>query len=380
MIFAFTGACVFARPAAVARSRCRVRMSTESVHNDVLPIRHARMLETDGDKSAPLELDVDSGAAGGTWAGDSSGWSGGGGSGDSAGGRDGGGASDEALTALLRSRNAALSDVPSDVLGAYERGLIGLEHVANLLVARANIFSRYMMTLGNGMRNRFLADKLFLLKIAIEEGIGVFGKLSAEWEQRRERFWIESEFVFANLLTAVLADFALVYLPAPSVRLTTAKAGSGFGTWLANLSASLPTGVFQCDRPFTLSQRAAGFGLKATQLLAVGFACSFAGIAFTNGIVALRERFDKSYTARTQKQNVFLVPMLYGVFLGVSSGSRYQLVNGIEGHIFPRLFKKAPKLAEEMATFALRYCNTFWGSQQWVMFCRFTNAQKLKDA
>eukprot|EP00171_Calliarthron_tuberculosum_P006851 IDg6851t1 len=365
-------------------------MSTESAHNDVLPPRKANLHLSEApltiDNTQPLELDVDSGAAGGAWTGNSSGWSqGGGGSGDSSDnsggrGRDGGDrTSDEALTALLRSKNASLSDVPSDVLRAYQRGLIGLHHVGNLLAARANVFSRYLMTLGGGMRNRFLADKLFLLKIAIEEGIGVFGKLSAEWEQRRERFWVESEFVFANLLSAVLADFALVYLPAPSVRLTTIKTGSGFGHWLASLTASLPTGVFQSDRPFTLAQRAAGFSLKATQLLAVGFACSFAGIVFTNGIVALRERFDKNYTAKTQKQNIFFVPMLYGIFLGVSSGSRYQLVNGIEGHIFPRMFKHAPKLAEEVATFALRYCNTFWGSQQWVMFCKFTNAQKLKE-
>lgn len=358
-----------------AVARC-VSMSTEPIQNDVFSSRRAHIaphepLHCDGAHTS--EVDVDSGATGGAWGG--SGWSpGGGGDGGSS-----GGGSDEELSALLRSQNVSLSDVPSDVLRAYQGGLIRLEHIGNLLVARANVLSRYMMALSGGMRNRFLADKLFLLKIAIEEGIGVFGKLSAEWEQRRAQFWEESEFVFANLLTAILADFALVYLPAPSVRLSATAGGSGFFAWLANASASLPTGVFQNDRPFTLAQRAAGFGVKATQLFAVGFACSLVGIVFTNSVVAIRERLDENYVPKTCKQNVFLVPLLYATFLGTSSGSRYQLVNGVEGRVFPHLFKKTPKLAEEVATFLLRYCNTFWGSQQWVMFCRFTNAQKLKN-
>jgi hypothetical protein len=74
------------------------------------------------------------------------------------------------------------------------------------------------------------------------------------------------------------------------------------------------------------------------------------------------------------------VSALYAVFLGASSGSRYQLINGVESHIFPRLFANTPHLFEQAATFLLRYGNTFWGSQQWVIFCRLTNVQKSKPA
>lgn len=52
------------------------------------------------------------------------------------------------------------------------------------------------------------------------QGLGIFGKLSAEAEQRRGRFMQELDFVLCNLLTAFLVDFALVYLPAPSISLT----------------------------------------------------------------------------------------------------------------------------------------------------------------
>ncbi|PXF41532.1 Protein RETICULATA-RELATED 4, chloroplastic [Gracilariopsis chorda] len=288
-------------------------------------------------------------------------------------------ASDEPLTALLRDSKAAISDIPADILAAYRGGLIPVSAISNYFSARANILSRLLMGAGSGMRNRFLADKLFLLKILIEEGIGIFGKLSAEYEQRRKNFWKEKEFVFANLITALLADFALVYLPAPSVSLTKASTEKGIKAWIANLSRTLPSNIFQTDRPFTLAQRAGGFALKASQLFVVGMACCFTGVILTNSLVFIRERLDKGYVPKTQKQNPLLVSVLYAIFLGASSGTRYQLVNGVENHVFPRVFSKTPQLLEEAATFLLRYVNTFWGSQQWVMFCRFTNVQKTKE-
>lgn len=85
---------------------------------------------------------------------------------------DDGMAGDEELSALLRSRNAVLSDIPNDILQAYQRGTISLSVISNYFHARANFLARVLMACGSGMRNRFLADKLFLLKIAIEEGIG----------------------------------------------------------------------------------------------------------------------------------------------------------------------------------------------------------------
>lgn len=208
--------------------------------------------------------------------------------------------------------------------------------------------------------------------------VGIFGKLSAEYEARKDRFWIEKEFVGANLLSALLADFALVYFPAPSVRLAPSVAASGWRAKFAAAAQSLPTSVFQTDRTFTMAQRAATFGLKAGQLFLVGFACSLTSILITNSIVYIKEK-TSDYKSETQKQNAILVPALYGTFLGTSSNTRYQLVNGVESLVFPRIFRTSPKLLEEGSTFALRYANTFFGSIQWVWFCALTGAQKLKE-
>lgn len=297
-------------------------------------------------------------------------------------GSDGGAASNEdELSALLSEKNASINDLPKEILTAYRSKIIPLWAVSNYLVARANPLSRIMLPIG-AMRDRFLADKLFLLKILIEEGIGLCGKLSAEYQQRRSAFWKEGEFVFANVLIALLADFALVFFPAPSLSLNRPSSASskGFTAWLSRMSSDLPSNIFQTDRPFTLGQRAGGFALKFSQLFAVGFLCCFAGVVITNGLVSIREKVDSSYKPATSTQKPLQMSLLYATFLGASSGTRYQFINGIENHIFPRAFAKAPAVVEQVATFALRYANTFWGSQQWVMFARFANLQKLKES
>lgn len=284
---------------------------------------------------------------------------------------------DASLSTILSEHKTTIDVFPPDVLSAYRANLIPLSAMSNYLIARANPLSRIMLPFGP-MRDRFLADRLFLLKILIEEGIGLCGKMSAEYQQRRSNFWKEGEFVTANVIMALLADFALVFFPAPSVSLTgPSKVGqAGFLGWLSKLSSSLPSNVFQTDRPFTLAQRAGGYTFKATQLFAVGFLCCFTGVMLTNTLVYVRERVDSSYESKNPKQNPLVMSSLYAVFLALSSGTRYQLVNGIEGHIFPRIFAKAPAFLEQCATFGLRYANTFWGSQQWVMFARFTKVQK----
>lgn len=46
--------------------------------------------------------------------------------------------------------------------------------------------------------------------MAIECGIGVVTKTAAEWEKRKSNFFQEIDFVFADLMMAIVADFCLV--------------------------------------------------------------------------------------------------------------------------------------------------------------------------
>ena len=70
------------------------------------------------------------------------------------------------------------------------------------------------------MRERVLGDATFLLKLGVEAGMGVITKLLAELHKRPVKFWGELDLVFANVVMSLLADVALIWIPAPQVSLT----------------------------------------------------------------------------------------------------------------------------------------------------------------
>lgn len=68
-----------------------------------------------------------------------------------------------------------------------------------------------------GVRERLLADSSFPVKLAIELVIGVVMKITAEKTKRKDSFWAEIDFVAANIVMAIIADFMLTWLPAPTL-------------------------------------------------------------------------------------------------------------------------------------------------------------------
>lgn len=79
-----------------------------------------------------------------------------------------------------------------------------------------NLLMKILFNIPN-LRHRLLADPHFLFKVGVECGIGVFTKATAEYNKRGKYFWKELDFVTANVLMAIIADFMLVYFPAPKL-------------------------------------------------------------------------------------------------------------------------------------------------------------------
>ncbi len=71
-----------------------------------------------------------------------------------------------------------------------------------------------------GMKERVLGDPAFLMKLGVEAGMGVITKLLAELHKRPVKFWGELDLVFANIVMSLLADVALIWIPAPRASLT----------------------------------------------------------------------------------------------------------------------------------------------------------------
>ena len=64
-------------------------------------------------------------------------------------------------------------------------------------------------------RDTCCADHSRLVQLQV--GIGICTKSTAEFGKRGELFWVELDFVLANVIMALIADFMLVWLPAPTV-------------------------------------------------------------------------------------------------------------------------------------------------------------------
>ena len=99
-----------------------------------------------------------------------------------------------------------------------------------------------------GTRERLLGDPNFPIKVAIEVGIGITMKILAELNKRGDNFKAEIDFVFANCVMAVVADFMLTWLPAPRYSFGQSKAAaaatkpqSGLQKWFAGC----PDNAFQ---------------------------------------------------------------------------------------------------------------------------------------
>lgn len=94
-----------------------------------------------------------------------------------------------------------------------------------------------------------LGDPNFPVKLAIELGIGVTMKIAAELSKRGDRFTAELDFVFANVVMAIIADAMLVWLPAPRAGFA-AKTSSGYESAFAKWLKSCPDNAFQV-RPYS---------------------------------------------------------------------------------------------------------------------------------
>lgn len=51
----------------------------------------------------------------------------------------------------------------------------------------------------------------------LQIGIGMAAKGTAEYTKRGEKFSAELDFVLANVIMALIADFCLVWLPSPTI-------------------------------------------------------------------------------------------------------------------------------------------------------------------
>ncbi|XP_044972386.1 protein RETICULATA-RELATED 4, chloroplastic-like [Hordeum vulgare subsp. vulgare] len=301
----------------------------------------------------------------------------GGGGGDEDEGEGGDDASVNRREALfvLAQLGRKLESLPADMAAAVEGGRLPGEIVRRFADLEKSPMFRWLLQFG-GFRERLLADDLFLAKVAMECGVGIFTKTAAEYERRRENFVKELDFVIADVVMAIVADFMLVWLPAPTVSLQPALAVNAGA--IAKFFHNCPDNAFQvalAGSSYTFLQRFGAIMRNGAKLFAVGTSASLIGTGVTNAIIKARKTVNKDEAGEVEDIPIVSTSIAYGVYMAVSSNLRYQVLAGvIEQRMLEPLLHRH-KLALSALCFAVRTGNTFLGSLLWVDYAKFIGIQ-----
>uniref|UniRef100_A0A2N9FTX2 Uncharacterized protein n=1 Tax=Fagus sylvatica TaxID=28930 RepID=A0A2N9FTX2_FAGSY len=285
----------------------------------------------------------------------------------------------EEVVMALAEAGRSVETLPKDLAAAIEAGRIPGSIVKRYFELEKSVIFRWLLQFG-GFKERLLADDLFLTKVAIECGVGIFTKTAAELERRRENFTKELDFVFADVVMAIIADFMLVWLPAPTVSLRPPLAVSA-GT-IAKFFYGCPDNAFQValsGTSYSVLQRIGAIVRNGAKLFVVGTGASLVGTGITNLLINARKAFDKSFAGEAEDVPVLSTSVAYGVYMAVSSNLRYQVLAGIIEQRFLEPLLHQHKLILSAICFAVRTGNTFLGSLMWVDYARWTGVQKIRD-
>ncbi|GMI75779.1 hypothetical protein HRI_001247200 [Hibiscus trionum] len=364
------------RQQSFAITSCRI--STASINS---PLTHSLLLTVSArprNNFHPATVVFSSGNGG-------TGGTGGAGSGGGGGGHDGHDDQDrsrnrsEAILALAEA-GRTMESLPKDIAAAIEAGKLPGSIIHRYFEFEKSPVFSWLLNFG-GFKERLLADDLFLTKVGIECGVGIFTKCAAELEKRRERITKELDFVFADVVMALVADFMLVWLPAPTVSLRPPVALSAGA--ISKFFYNCPDNAFQvalAGTSYSLLQRVAAIVRNGAKLFAVGTGASLVGVGVTNTLINARKVLDKSFAEEADDSlPVLTTSFQYGVYMSVSSNLRYQIIAGvIEQRILEPLLHRH-KLILGAICFAVRTGNTFLGSLMWVDYARWIGVQRTRE-
>ncbi|XP_042415939.1 protein RETICULATA, chloroplastic-like [Zingiber officinale] len=226
-------------------------------------------------------------------------------------------------------------------------------------------------------RNRMLADPSFLFKIGTEIIIDSCCATFAEIQKRGKDFWAEFELYAADLLVGVVVNVALVGMLAPYARFGQVSTSNSILGRITRAYGALPSSVFEAERPgckFSVKQRMATYFYKGFLYGTVGFACGLIGQGIANLIMTAKRSVNK------KEDDIPVPPLiksaaLWGVFLAVSSNTRYQIINGLERLVETSVVaKQSPSIAMAF-TVGVRFANNIYGGMQFVDWARWSGVQ-----
>ncbi|GLU19254.1 hypothetical protein SLE2022_355150 [Rubroshorea leprosula] len=268
--------------------------------------------------------------------------------------------------------------LPADMMEAAKSTGIRELFLSRYLELQGSVWPLgFLMKYCSMLRNRMLADPSFLFKVGTEIVIDSCCATFAEVQKRGKDFWSEFELYLADLLVGVVVDIALVGMLAPYARFGQPSASRGLLGRIQHACAALPSSVFEAERPgcsFSVKQRIATYFYKGVLYGSVGFTCGLIGQGIANLIMTAKRSIKKS------EDDIPVPPLvqsaaLWGVFLAVSSNTRYQIINGLECLVEASpVAKKVPPVAMAF-TVGVRFANNIYGGMQFVDWAKWSGVQ-----
>lgn len=227
------------------------------------------------------------------------------------------------------------------------------------------------------LRDRMLADRDFLFIVASEVVIDSSCATVAEIQKRGKDFWAEFELYATDVLVGVVVDIALVSLLAPCVRIGKPSSSKGLFGHIKHACGALPNSVFEAegsDSRYSIQQRIGTYFYKGVLYGSVGFVCGLIGQGIANLIMNAKRSKKKS------DEDIPVPPLvksaaLWGVFLAVSSNTRYQIINGLERLVKSSPLAKRVPLVSKAFIVGVRSANNIYGGVQFVDWARWTGVQ-----
>ncbi|OMO90276.1 hypothetical protein COLO4_19273 [Corchorus olitorius] len=283
-----------------------------------------------------------------------------------------------AFEEVMKEAEARGVKLPSDMMEAAKSNGLRKLFLLRYLDLQGSVWPLgFLMKYCSMLRNRMLADPSFLFKVGTEIVIDSCCATFAEMKKRGKDFWSEFELYLADLLVGIVVDIALVGMLAPYARFGQPSASRGLFGRLQHACAALPSSVFEAERPgcsFSVKQRIATYFYKGVLYGSVGFGCGLIGQGIANLVMTAKRNIRKS------EEDIPVPPLLqsaalWGVFLAVSSNTRYQIINGLERLVEASpVAKQVPPVAMAF-TVGVRFANNIYGGMQFVDWAKWSGVQ-----
>jgi hypothetical protein len=126
---------------------------------------------------------------------------------------------------------------------------------------------------------------------------------------------------------------------------------------------------------FPLAKRAVNFVYKGTIFAFIGMCAGLAGTALSNGMLMARQKLDPAFIQQNEPPNVLGNASCWALHMGFSSNLRYQVLNGMDMILQPRMSTGAFRLF----TSVIRGANNAVGGVSFVMLAKLFGVQKAAE-